>query len=320
MPDNPKLSVVVPMYNEEEVIGDTVQRIKESLEVVPDWELILVNDGSTDRTIEAANRAMSGKENVRLVSYAINRGRGKALREGFRTAVGEIIVTIECDLSYNPSHILVLYRELANNPEVDMILGSAYMEGGRAKGVPAYRLAISKYGNKLLSYSFGAKLKTLTSMLRGYRRRVIDSLELESDGKEIHLEILSKAIALNYLIREVPATLEGRKSGKSKFKFVSTASSHLFLSFAERPMLVFGLIGILLLLGGIVGGIYLIVLWQQGNLTPSRPLIILVALLILTGIQTLFFGFLSIQQGQLRREIFRLESQIKKNQIESLKR
>ena len=309
----PKLSVVVPMYNEEGTVVSTIERIEEVLmNAVPRWELILVNDGSTDGTLNTAHRASQGKDNIRIVSYTINRGRGRALREGFKQASGEIIVTIECDLSYDPRYIYALYQELCKNPEVDIILGSVYAKGGQAVDVPPRRLALSRYGNKVLAYALGANVSTITSMLRGYRRRVLEALSLESDGKEIHLEILSKAVALNFLIKEVPVVLRGRKTGKSKFKLVNTVTSHLLFSFLEKPMIIFGLLGIILLLAGVAGGIYIIVLWREGRLNPDRPLIIVTALLILTGLQTLFFGFLAIQQSYLRKQIYRLQSENKR--------
>lgn len=310
---SPKLSVVIPMYNEEANVVNTIKRINETLQVLPNWELILINDGSTDSTLSLARQTCQGKKNIKIISYTINRGRGRALREGFKQTSGEIIVTIECDLSYDPSYILTLYKQLYENPEVDIVLGSVYMKGGKATEVPAHRLVFSRYGNKVLSYAFGAKLSTLTSMLRGYRKRVIDSLSLESEGKEIHLEIISRALSLSYLIKEIPVVLQGRKFGKSKFNLINTATSHLFFSFTERPMIIFGAIGILLLLVGLAGCVYIIILWQQQLLNPERPLIILVVLLILTGLQTLFFGFLAIQQSHIRKEIFRLQSQNKNN-------
>jgi hypothetical protein len=136
---------------------------------------------------------------------------------------------------------------------------------------------------------------------------VLDSLELESDGKEIHLEILSKAMALGYRVREIPVILKGRKKGRSKFKFKKTAVSHLVFSAFEKPMIVFGFLGLLILSIGLIIGLYIAYLRFSGELTPGRPLITFAILLILGGIQILSFGFIAIQIVSLRKEILRIQ-------------
>ena len=153
------------------------------------------------------------------------------------------------------------------------------------------------------------RIYTSTGIFRAYRRKVLDSLELESDGKEIHLEILSKAIALGYRVKEVPAVLTGRQKGRSKFKFRKTAVSHLVFSAFEKPMILFGFIGFLTLAIGLLIGLYIAYLRFLGDLTPGRPLITFAILLILGGIQMLSFGFIAIQIVSLRREILRIQKE-----------
>jgi hypothetical protein len=153
------------------------------------------------------------------------------------------------------------------------------------------------------------RIYTSTGIFRAYRRRVLDFLELESDGKEIHLEILSKAIALGYRVKEIPAILKGRQRGKSKFKFKKTATSHLVFSAFEKPMILFGLLGLVTLGIGLLIGVYIAYLRFSGELTAGRPLITFALLLILGGIQTLSFGFVAIQIVSLRREILRIQKE-----------
>jgi hypothetical protein len=153
------------------------------------------------------------------------------------------------------------------------------------------------------------RIYTSTGIFRAYRRKVLDSLELESDGKEIHLEILSKALALGYRVKEHPAILSSRKRGKSKFKFRKTAVSHLIFSVFEKPMIIFGFIGLLTLAIGLLFGLYIAYLRFSGGLTPGRPLITFAILLILGGIQILSFGFIAIQIVSLRREILRIQKE-----------
>ena len=299
------------MFNEEENVSSTVQRIGETMEGFDaEWELVMVNDGSTDGTLAAAQAEAASDQRVRVVSYPVNRGRGCALRTGFAAARGDIVVSTDFDLSYTPDHLLKLYHALRDDEGADVVLGSAYMPGGAVEGVPFNRIFWSKLGNRILSWAFGGQFKTITCVLRGYRRHVLESLELQSDGKEIHLEILSKVVALGYRVQEIPATLRWRKKGASKFKLRKTSASHLLFGVLERPMMMFGLLGLAMMVVGAVVGVYLLHEFVVGLMDPSdpfnpeRPLMTVLVVCLLAGIQFLAFGFLAIQIVSLRRELY----------------
>src|SRR3990172_6193219 len=304
------LSIVIPMFNEAENVESTLHRVEEAIAPFRGtYEIIPVNDGSLDNTLEVLKRIESQNGRVRVVSYPRNIGRGMALRKGFKESKGEIIVSIDADLSYHPRYILDLVDVLRTETEVDVILASPYMPGGGTQGVPPLRLWISRSGNRILRFAMPNRIYTSTGIFRAYRKRVLDSLELESDGKELHLEILSKALALGYRVKEVPAILRSRQKGRSKFKFKRTAVSHLVFSVFEKPMIVFGFLGLLTIGIGFFIGLYIAYLRFFGELTPGRPLITFALLLILGGIQILSFGFIAIQIVSLRREILRIQKE-----------
>jgi dolichol-phosphate mannosyltransferase len=306
------ISVVVPMFNEQENAAGTLDRLTRALDSVPKrWEIIVVDDGSTDQTRKLVGDYSRLNRWVKLVSYPVNQGRGKALRVGFAHARGEVICTTDADLSYDEKHILQMIEALDQNPDVDLVVGSPYTRGGRTEGVPVSRLLLSKWGNRILGFAMKGGLSTVTGVLRAYRRECINSLELESDGKEIHLEILSKALAMGYKAREVPAALRSRARGKSKFRFRATAMSHLIFSFFEKPMILFGAVGLFMLSLGFLGGGYIVYLWQRGTLNPNRPLMTLIVLLTIAGIQVLLFGFLGTQLVHLRKEIYKVQRENK---------
>jgi dolichol-phosphate mannosyltransferase len=307
---NMDLSIVIPMFNEAENAAATLSRVKETLASFNGtYEIIAVNDGSLDNTFEILNGLARQNGELKVVSYPKNIGRGMALRKGFKESNGEIIVSIDSDLSYSPHYIVDFVETLRKEPDIDFVLASPYMPGGGVQNVPLLRLWVSQLGNKILRLAMPNRIYTSTGIFRAYRRRVLDSLELESDGKEIHLEILSKAIALGYRVKEIPAILTGRQKGRSKFKFRKTAISHLIFSAFEKPMIVFGVIGLLTLAIGLLIGLYIAYLRFAGDLTPGRPLITFAILLILGGIQILSFGFIAIQIVSLRREILRIQKE-----------
>jgi len=304
------LSIIIPMFNEAENVESTLNRVEEALtSFLGTYEIIVVNDGSLDHTLDTLNRLAEQNRKLKIVSYPKNVGRGRALREGFKRSKGEIIVSIDADLSYDPHYILDFIETLKKEPDIDFVLASPYMPGGGVQNVPFLRLWISKLGNKILRLAMPNRIYTSTGIFRAYRKKVLDSLELESDGKEIHLEILSKALALGYRVKESPAILTSRERGKSKFKFRKTAISHLVFSVFEKPVIIFGFIGLLTLAIGFLIGIYIVYLRFSGELTAGRPLITFALLLILGGIQILSFGFIAIQIVSLRREILRVQKE-----------
>jgi glycosyltransferase involved in cell wall biosynthesis len=300
------------MHNELDNLPSTIDRIAATL--VPmraGFEIIAVDDGSTDGTLERLRSMAQSNERLRIVTYANNRGRGHALRKGFDAARGSIIVTIDADLSYDPSHIVGMLSILRDRPDVDFVVGSPYTKGGTTENVPRGRLLISRWGNRVLGLAMPGALTTVTGILRAYRREVLDVLDLESNDKDLHLEIVSKAIAAGFSPAEMPATLTGRARGKSKFFFKATVASHLIFSFYEKPILLFGLIGALIMGLGLGAGVHLVYLWQTESLNPDRPLVSLTVILLVAGLQVLLFGFLGSQIVQIRRELFRTQKTVK---------
>ncbi len=309
--ETPRLSVVIPMYNEGENVRRTVAAVIAELEPAGlSFELVCVNDGSSDDTLSVIRELAAADSRVREAGHPVNRGRGAALRAGYAAAAGEYVVAIDADLSYHPRQIMQLVRRLEEPDAPDIVLASPYMPGGRTEGVAPLRLFISRAANVILRQAMGRRYWTMTSVFRAYRRRVFECLELYSEGKDIHLETLAKAEAAGLKIVEVPAVLASRKRGKSKLKFRVTALSHLMFSFYEKPVLLFGVVGLVLILAatGIAG--YLFHLWLIERLNPTRPIVWLSVILLLAGLQIAGFAFISTQVSLLRRELYRTQKEI----------
>ena len=310
-PDSPEISVVIPMYNEGENVERTVRAVVAQLhQTGRSFEIVCVDDGSTDSTCEILEKTASEIKELRVAGYKVNSGRGRALREGFASSRGRIIVSIDADLSYHPSQILTLIQRLEQPDCPDIVMASPYMPGGKTEGVPPARLLISRAANVLLRQAMNRKYYTLTGIFRAYRRKVFDCLELYSDSKDIHLEIVAKAEAAGLRIVEIPAVLSSRKHGKSKFKLRLTVVSHLMFSFYEKPLLLFGVLGIFLTLCSLVTGGYLFYLYINHTLNPTRPIVWLSVLLLLSGIQMASFAFISTQISMIKKELFRTQKEV----------
>ena len=142
------------MYNEEDNVLQTLTQVKAAMKTYEDYEILAVNDGSKDNTLKLAEEFASKNPQVRVLKNPVNMGMGRALRTGFENATGDILVTIDADLSYSTDHILKLASELINDKSWDMVLGSPYMEGGEVKNVPFVRLLISKMANIFVGFQF----------------------------------------------------------------------------------------------------------------------------------------------------------------------
>jgi dolichol-phosphate mannosyltransferase len=314
-----KISVVAPMYNEELAIKENVRKLVYVLEELErPWELVLVNDGSTDKTLEIVQRLAQQEERIKLISYQPNRGRGFALKMGFQAAQGDYIIATESDLNWG-TEIIKRFVEKLDTGDADIVIASPHMKGGKMVNVPFLRWLLSYLGNKIFASAFTEKLTMMTGMTRGYRKEVLHSLELESSGKDLHVEILSKASDLGYKIIEIPTILKWKKKEKgvevrkSHFKMKSIYK-HLILSIEVRPYLLFGSVGFTLIVVGGVAGLYLLNIWLSGEPVGARPMLFFSVLSIIIGVQVLLFGFLATQGRDTKRQLVRIQKLLKDNQ------
>lgn len=255
-----EISIIIPVYNEEDGIEGNLSEIGSYMNgyLGPDgWEVIVVDDGSEDRTLKVLHGVAASKNWLQVVSLGHHCGRGMALRAGIDASRGERVITLDADLSYAPYHIERMLSALERE-NADIVVASAYGKGGTARNVPPKRLWVSRIGNKILSYMFGGTVSVLTCVVRAYNSDFIKRLDLHSDDKEIHLEILSKAKILGAKIVEVPADLQwrehklakspGRPSPRrSTVTLKNTSASHLFFALLSKPGVIFWIPGMVLI-------------------------------------------------------------------------
>lgn len=240
-----ELSVVCPFYNEAAILPTSLETMLDRLmELDCRWELIVVNDGSTDDSEQVAREFEEQCPQLRVISYAINRGRGYALRQGINAARGDIIVTTEIDLSWGDDIVERLYKPMVDDPSTDVLVASPNLPGGGYKNVPRGRVWVSRLGNRVIRGCMSNAVTMNTGMTRAYRREVIQSMPLEENRKEFHLEVIVKAQAMGYRMREIPCFLEWkdykhkgqRVKRKSSSKVRGLIFSHTLFSLFAKPI------------------------------------------------------------------------------------
>jgi glycosyltransferase involved in cell wall biosynthesis len=246
-PDRPLVSVVVPAYNEEDIITGNLEVLCEYLDALEElyaWELIVVNDGSSDDTGRLADTFASDRDNVTVLHHRTNFRLGQALRYAFNNCTGDYVVTFDCDLSYAPEHIGRLVTELRTT-NARIVIASPYAKGGRTTNVPPVRRLLSRSANRFLATTARGDISTLTGMVRGYDRVFLETLNLRSMGTDINTEILYKAELLGARVAEIPAHLDwtfdttAGQRRSSPGSLASSVNAYLFSGFMFRPVLFF---------------------------------------------------------------------------------
>jgi glycosyltransferase involved in cell wall biosynthesis len=315
----PCATIILPMYNEGGHIAENLMSVLKTLRTLTcNWELLVIDDGSTDNSCQKAEEALQGIKNARVISYQPNRGRGYALRMGFAEAKGEYIITTESDLSWGAEVIPKLLEPLLNK-EADVVIASVHLREGSLINVPFKRRFLSRYGNKILTFGLPSNITMISGMTRGYRREILDNIILGEDGKELHLEIISKLIAIGAKIKEVPGTITWEKKDtmdkkrKSSFKGKKLITSHSYYSLVESPFHFIGLLGLIFIGFGFIGILALVVLKIVGFSLlriPYFPHYVFV--FIVVGLIVTIFSLISSQIRDLKRELIRTYAQISK--------
>jgi len=295
------ISVVIAAYNEESVITQSLQRIVTELSShAMTWEIICIDDGSHDRTGVLLDEMAQNDKRVKILHHRRNFGQGRALRTAFNVCCGNVVVTLDADLSYDPRYIFELVDSLeANN--VEIALASPYTRGGVVKNVPLYRHMLSRWGNFYLARMSPYSISTSTSVVRAYRHEVLDSLVLTSDGMELQLEILMKAYTLGFRVCEIPAELRWDEYKKqntklrrvSKMRVFSTIQTYLFLGWLTRPAVIFLALSWLLILPGLY--MFIMLLWRVLESMPaylSYGLVDAISLSLQNVFQTYTYSFI----------------------------
>lgn len=211
--ENWTISVIVPAFDEEGTIGETLERLSRVQREFGNIEIIVVDDGSEDNTLkEVANFA-----NVRYIKHCRNMGKGAALNTGIKESIGKVIVIQDADLEYFPEKIPELVAPILKE-EVDVVYGTRLING-IPKG-----MSFSHYiGNRLLSLVttiiYGVKLTDVMTGYKAFKRQIFDVIELESRGFGIEIELTIKSLYNGLKFKEIPLAYRYRLRGASKIRY-----------------------------------------------------------------------------------------------------
>ncbi|HSM26093.1 MAG TPA: glycosyltransferase family 2 protein [Anaerolineaceae bacterium] len=288
------LSIVVPVYNEEETIPLLYQAVMEAMESVSEpWELILVDDGSKDNSlVQLEELARNDPQHIRVIGLRRNFGQTAAIAAGIDHAKGEIIVLMDADLQNDPQDIPLLLDKIYEGYDV--------VSGWRQKRKDTFltRTLPSQSANKLISFVTGVHLHDYGCTLKAYRREVITGFKLYG---EMHRFIPVYANSVGAKLIEIPVRHHPRKFGKAKYGLERTVKVILDLftvkflnSYANKPIYLFGGTGIMIMAVSSVILLYLFfrrVIFQIPVL--DSPLFMLSGMFFILGFQSILMGLIA---------------------------
>ncbi len=285
------LSVVVPLYNEEESLPHLVEQLLTALRPAGEgFELVLVDDGSSDRTANVLAKLSAEVPEVVAVLLRKNYGQTAAMAAGFDVAGGAVIVSLDGDLQNDPADIPMLLAKLREG--YDLVSGWRHQRQDAA----LQRKLPSRIANRLIGRVTGVRLHDYGCSLKAYRREVLSDMRLYG---ELHRFLPALAFIEGARITEVKVNHRARQFGSSKygidrtFRVLMDLLTVWFMKrFLTRPMYVFGFGGLLAIAASLITSTYLLVIKVMGGDIANRPLLTLAVVLGLAGIQLFCFGLL----------------------------
>ncbi len=288
----PAISVVIPLYNEEESIPHLYEALTQALQGYgKSYEIIIVDDGSRDRSFELLRELAEKDPAVKVIRLRRNFGQTAAFSAGFDHALGEVIITMDADLQNDPRDIPLLMAKIEEGYDI--------VSGWRKNRQDRFwdRKLPSMIANRLISNVTDVRLHDYGCSLKAYRRDLLQHVRLYG---ELHRFIPALASQVGGTVAEVPVNHHARQFGKSKYGLSRAVRVALDLitvwflgGYATRPIHVFGSIGLLLGGFGFLIGLYLsYVKLFLGQDIGGRPMLLLAVLLVVIGVQLITMGLL----------------------------
>lgn len=220
-----KLSIIIPVFNEEKTIINLIKTVSSVDYNIP-TEIIVVNDGSTDKTYEQLLKVKTLVREIKIISYKKNKGKGYAIRKGIKNIHGDIMIIQDADFEYNPSQIPILIKPVIER-KYNVVFGSRFL------GCYKNMSFVSLFGNKFLTYAtnllFNSKLTDIETCYKVIYKDVLRKLNLESDGFEVEAEMTAKILKNGNKIKEIPIKYRARSKEAGKKIKIFDGLKNLFI-------------------------------------------------------------------------------------------
>jgi glycosyltransferase involved in cell wall biosynthesis len=285
-----KLSIVVPLFNEDESLIPLANEIKKSMKTVNlSYEVIFVDDGSNDQSLRIIKSISHQDKRFKYISFQKNYGKSAALQVGFKAAEGDVIITMDADLQDDPHEIPNLVKKLTEG--FDLVSGWK-----KVRHDPFIKKYTSRFFNFVTSIMSGIKLHDFNCGLKAYRRDVTESMKVYG---ELHRYLPVLAKWNGFRVTEIVVQHHPRRYGKTKFGisrffkgFIDLVTVVFSTRYIKRPMHFFGFFGAISFLIGLIVNGYLTYEWIAGMPLSNRPMLFLGMLLIIVGVQFFSVGLL----------------------------
>lgn len=285
-----KLSIVVPLFNEEESLLPLANEIRKAIKPLNlSYEVIFVDDGSTDKSLKVIKELCRQDRRFRFLSFRKNYGKSAALQMGFKEVTGDAVITMDADLQDDPAEIPNLLKKLEEG--YDLVSGWK-----KLRHDPFIKKYSSRFFNYVTGVMSGIKIHDFNCGLKGYRAEVVGSMKVYG---ELHRYLPVLADWNGYSVTEIPVKHHPRKYGKTKFGisrffkgFIDLVTVIFSTRYIKRPMHFFGFFGALSFLVGLFVNGYLTWEWIAGKPLSNRPMLFLGMLLIIVGVQFFSVGLL----------------------------
>ncbi len=222
------LSIIIPVKDEEEIILDTLKQIENSWLINIDHEILIINDNSTDKTVDIIKKNKFDKINVVLKNNQ-KRGLGSAIITGIDNSSKKYINIYMADMSDSLDDLNLYYNEIVSDDSLDAIFGSRFTKGSKVINYPKFKLFLNRFANNLIKLIFFSKYNDFTNAFKIYKKSTLLKLfPLVSENFNIFLELPLKVECRKLKYKIIPISWNGRSFGKSKFKIKEIGSKYIF--------------------------------------------------------------------------------------------
>lgn len=225
-----KLSIVIPAYNEEESIQDTIDTLEDALSNVKiDHEVLIVNDNSQDNTLEVLERLSKKYKSIKYITNPGPNGFGYAIRYGLESFSGDCVAIMMADLSDSPLDLIKFYTTMIEK-NVDCVFGNRWISGGKVIDYPIHKMYINRLANYIIKFVMRIPYSDTTNAFKLYKREAIEGIQpILSPHFNLTIELPLKAIIRGFTYEVIPNSWTNRKYGVSKLKIKEMGSRYFFI-------------------------------------------------------------------------------------------